>query len=92
MRCHLHALTRASCHQVEVAVEEYRDELEGAGGLSKQQVEDRVRVKRAQLTVEAERAAERCAGAAAAGAAAKDDGKSSSRCGPVGSLHVCDVG
>lgn len=44
---------------------EFRDELEEAGGLSKQQIEDRVRVRRAQLTVEAERGAEREAGAAA---------------------------
>ena len=53
---------------------EFRDELEEAGGLSRQQIDDRVRVRRAQLTVEAEREA------AAVAAAAKDDGKASSRC------------
>jgi cwf21 domain len=58
--------------QVEVAVMEFWDELEGAGGLSRQQIDDRVRVRRAQLTVEAEREA--------AAAASKDDGKGSSRC------------
>jgi cwf21 domain len=64
--------------QVEMAVMEFRDELEEAGGLSRQQIEDRVRVRRAQLTVEAERAAERGAGTAAA---ARDGGKPSSRWG-----------
>lgn len=53
---------------------EYRDELEEQGGLSKQQIEDRLRVKRAQLTVEAEREAE-----ATAKHPAKDDNKFSSR-------------
>jgi cwf21 domain len=60
--------------QVEVAVMEFRDELEEGGGLSRQQIDDRVRVKRAQLTVEAEREA------AAAAAASRDDGRASSRC------------
>lgn len=69
--------------QVEVAVMEFRDELEGAGGLSRQQIDDRVRVKRAQLTVEAEREA---------AAASKDDGKASSRCGFFVAVVTCHTG
>lgn len=59
--------------QVEVAVMDFRDELQEAGGLSRQQIDGRVRVKRAQLAVEAEREA-------AAAAASKDGGRGSGRC------------
>lgn len=71
---------------------EYRDELEEQGGLSQQQIEDRLRVKRAQLTVEAEREAK-----ATAKQPANDVSRSSSRCGglqPVSGLpgiRHCEV-
>mmetsp|Transcript_16329 Transcript_16329/g.48953 ORF Transcript_16329/g.48953 Transcript_16329/m.48953 type:complete len:1001 (+) Transcript_16329:302-3304(+) len=57
--------------KVELAVMMFKEELEEKGGLSKQAIADQVRLKRAQLTVEAERAEKAEQAAAAAGAVDK---------------------
>ncbi len=70
---------------------EFREELEDKGGLSKAQIEDRVRVKRAQLTVEAEREAEKAAEAEKASSSkpAPDDARPSSTRWEI-KLHLWD--